>query len=109
MRRYWQDPAIYEIDPNRTDLAEEFRNNIRGPHSEELRYVLHRMRALPIKGKYVLLTKTNYREWVIGQLTGRRGEPARVVDERVFNDLDEAEWKVFKLRWRDLTGQELQM
>ena len=51
MRRYWEDPANYPIDPNRIDLAREFRDDIRGPHGEELRYILHRMRATPVKGK----------------------------------------------------------
>ncbi|MFK5057847.1 hypothetical protein ACI4AF_28405, partial [Klebsiella pneumoniae] len=39
----------------RLDLAREFRAKIRGPHSEELRALLNRMRWGPLKGCWVLV------------------------------------------------------
>ena len=108
MYRYWESTASYPVDPERTDLAREFRGNIRGPHSEELRYLLHRMRATPVRGKYVLIVVETFRKWRIGRI-GERNQPIEAVDDRIFDNLDEAEWAVFKLRWRDLTGQELRI
>ncbi|MDE0532979.1 MAG: hypothetical protein OXI01_16245 [Albidovulum sp.] len=106
MFRYWEDTAIYPIDPERVDLAREFRNSIRGPHSEELRFLLHRMRATQIRGKYVLVVVETFKMWRIGRIT-ERNQPIEAVDDRIFDSLDEAEWAVFELRWRDLTGQDL--
>lgn len=99
--------ASYSIDGSRTDLAAEFKANVRGPHSDELRRVLHRMRSGPLAGKYVLVVRKPFEEWVLGQLGAARGEPVQVHADRVFHSLDDAEWAVFKLRWRDLTGVDL--
>lgn len=108
MRRYWEDAAVYPVDPERTDLALEFKENIRGPHSEELRYILHRMRATPVRGKYILAIVEPFRSWRIARIS-ERGSPIEAVDDRIFTDPSEAEWEVFKMRWVDLTGQELRI
>ncbi|MDE2791783.1 MAG: hypothetical protein OXI81_15370 [Paracoccaceae bacterium] len=108
MYRYWEEAAIYPVDPGRVDLAREFRARIRGPHSEELRNLLHRMRAMPIRGKYVLVVVKPFRSWRIGRI-GERNQPIEAVDDRIFDSLDAAEWAVFRLRWRDLTGMELEL
>ncbi|MCY4463678.1 MAG: hypothetical protein OXC26_25275 [Albidovulum sp.] len=108
MFRYWEDTAIYPIDPERLDLAREFRSCIRGPHSEDLRFLLHRMRATQIRGKYALVIVKPFKEWRIGRIT-ERNQPIEAVDDRIFDNLDEAEWAVFKLRWKDLTGQDLNL
>ena len=109
MRRYDIYPVSYQVDPNRTDLAAEFRQNIRGPHSEELRKVLHRMRGMPISGKYVLIVREPFRKWRIGRLSGRRGDPVEDIDHAEFDSLDEAEWQIFRLRWQALTGLALEL
>ena len=103
------DPAdsVYAVDPARTDLAREFRANPRGPHGEELRRVLHRMRTTPLRGRYCAIVKEPFESWVVGRLSGVRGEPPEVFEERVFTDLDEVEWEVFRLRWKQLTGEDL--
>ena len=107
MHCYWDGAAIFPVNPDRIDLAREFRDNIRGPHGEELRYLLHRMRATPVRGKYVLVVVEAMKAWRIGRI-GERNQPIEAVDDRIFDDLDEAEWAVFKLRWRDFTGRELE-
>ena len=103
------DPAdsVYRIDPARTDLAREFMGNVRGPHGEELRRVLHRMRTTPLRGRYCAIVREPYESWMIGRLSGVRGEPPEVLEDRVFTDLDEVEREVFRLRWQQLTGKEL--
>ena len=103
------DPAdsVFPVDPARTDLAREFRANPRGPHGEELRRVLHRMRTTPLRGRYCAIVKEPFESWVIGRLSGVRGAPPEVFEDRVFTDLDEVEWEVFRLRWKQLTGEDL--
>ena len=103
------DPAdsVFAVDPARTDLAREFRANVRGPHGEELRRVLHRMRTTALRGRYCAIVKEPFESWVIGRLRGVRGEPPEVFEDRVFTDLDEVEWEVFRLRWKQLTGEDL--
>ena len=40
-------------------------------------------------------------------MSGQRGVPAAPIDHDVFTDLAEAEWAVFRRRWRELTGEDL--
>lgn len=106
------DPAAahFPIDPARLDLVEEFRRNPRGRHSDELQKILHRMRWAgdPMEsGRYILVTLDPGRRWTLARLPRTRGIPVEIFPNRVFTSLVEAEWVVFKLRWRALTGQEL--
>ena len=95
---------MYRIDPGRTDLAEEFRRNPFGPHSAELQKVLNVMRWEPIEGKYVLVNTVPHKEWCLAQLPGKRGVPVTLHEDIVFTDLGEAEWYIFRLRWKKHTG-----
>ena len=97
---------MYKIDPDRADLAEEFRANPFGPHGAELQKVLNVMRWEPIEGKYVLVNTVPHKEWRLAQLPGKRGAPVTMHDV-TFTDLGEAEWYIFKLRWKKHTGVEL--
>ncbi len=98
---------MYEIDPKRKDLAREFRARPYGRHSAELQRVLNRMRGGANPGRYVLICTKPHREWVLGRLGAHRGAPITTVPGYVFTSHAEAEWTVFKLRWKELTGQEL--
>ncbi len=100
-------PSHYRIDATRTDLARAFRQRPLGPHSPDLQHIVNRMRWSPLAGRHVLVTRVPYREWVLGTLTGRRGEPPVIDDSQVFHTLEEAEWAVFKLRWQAITGEAL--
>ena len=46
---------------------------------------------------------------MIGRLSGVRGEPPEIFEDRVFTSLDEVEWEVFRLRWKQLTGADLEV
>ena len=94
--------AFANPDPS---LAEAFRRRPFGPHGPELQRLLWAMRGPPLEGKYVLLCTKPHREWVLGRLTGTAEEPIERVAGHVFADLATAEWEVFKLRWRGLTGR----
>lgn len=108
MQLYDERTASYRIDPTRVDLAREFRRCVRGPHSDELRRVLHRMRSGSLEGKHVLVCLEPRKKWMLAQLQGP-GRPVRRHANRVFTSLEDAEWEVFKLRWKDLTGRDLDL
>jgi N,N-dimethylformamidase len=98
---------MYEIDPERLDLAREFKACIYGRHSGELQRVLNRMRGGANAGRYVIICTKRHREWVLARMGQRAGHPLEPVPGCVFQSEEEAEWMVFKLRWRELTGREL--
>lgn len=97
---------MFEIDPSRIDLAQEFRRQPFGRHSAELQRVLNRMRSEPLQGHYVLLRDGRFGPWRLAQL-GRRPQDPFTLTGHVFRDRLEAEWVVFRLRWQRLTGKEL--
>lgn len=97
------------IDPERLDLAREFYRNPWGPHSAELQRILNVMRAAPVAGKHVILMSGPYRRWSVARLTGVRGEPAEKIEGLSFDNPEDAERTVFKLRWAAHTGQPLNL
>lgn len=101
------DAAHYEVDPQRLDLAAEFRRAPRGPHSDELQRVLHRMRWQSPGGRHALVAIEPGRRWMLARIPAGRDEPIETFPDTVFTDTAEAEWLVFRLRWRELTGHEL--
>ena len=102
-----EDIQMYKIDPSRKDLVEEFRANPVGHHSADLQQMLNVVRADPFPGKYVLLCVKPHQEWILGRLSGVRGDPVEVLDDQVFTRAEDAEWEVFRRRWKTLTGEDL--
>jgi hypothetical protein len=97
---------MYEIDPSRTDLADEFRDNPGGPHSPELTLVINRMRLMPVADKHVLICIERGRRWMLARIPAGRGMKIECFEDRVFTDYGAAVREVFRLRWQTLTGQE---
>jgi len=97
---------MYEIDPTRLDLAEEFRQKPYGRHSAELQRVLNRMRSEPFEGHYVLIREGRFGPYRLGRFGPSPADPIDFTGH-VFASAREAEWTVFKLRWQKLTGREL--
>lgn len=73
-----------------------------------LQRVLNLLRGGPKCGKYVLVVKEPFKRWVLGRLPADRGQPVKIIEDVEFTDLAAAEWEVFKLRWKDQTGQDLE-
>ena len=96
-----------QIDPNRTDLALEFKAKPIGPHSDELQKVLNVMRWQPNEGKYVLVRTDAGDAWCLGRLPARRGLEVEIFTDIRFEDHAQGLWHLFKLRWKCQTGQEL--
>jgi hypothetical protein len=99
--------SSYRVDPV-TDLryAQEFMAAPVGLHSPGLQRVLNAFRGEPLAGKYVLVEEIPHQRWRLARLTGERGKAVPVLDT-VFTDLLTAEREVFRLRWREHTGQDL--
>ena len=98
---------IAALRDSSSELYEEFSAAPVGKHSPNLQLLLLYMRGAPVKDKHVLVAETPHKSWVLGQLTGIRGNPVRVHPEVRFTDLDEAERHIFRLRWKTLMGLEL--
>lgn len=99
----------YDFDPRRLDLAREFRANIDGPHSKDLQQLLVRMRWGPVAGRYILLVLEPGKRWRLGRLPAERGQKVELFDDVEFTSLTDAEWHVFKLRWKDMSGAPLSL
>ncbi len=82
-------------------IAQEFRAAPIGSHSPALARVLSHLRAGPVAGKYCLICIRPHQEWGIARLSGKRGVPPSVQDNRVFHSIEAAEWEIFQLRWRE--------
>ena len=98
---------MYEIDPSRTDLIEEFRNNLYGPYSPELNLVVNRLRLMPLGDRHILVCTKSGREWMLAKMPSRRGAAVQLFKDRTFTNYDEGIWEVFRMRWETVTGESL--
>lgn len=96
---------VYKPTAGDRKLAEEFRNNPNGHHSKDLQRLLHVFRGADIEGKYVVLCNKPFKEWELGQTTGI-GKPMKRLGVK-YTNLKDAEWDVFKRRWKQHTGEKL--
>jgi branched-chain amino acid transport system permease protein len=85
------------------DLIEEHRKNPLGQHSDQLSRVLNFFRRGDVADKYAIIRqKGQFHAYKIVAFSGVRGAPPRLVDDRIYNDLNEAYHAVFLLRVNDL-------
>ena len=99
---------LYQIDSvGDLALAKAYRERPAGPHTPDLLRLLNRLRWEPMDDKYVLICLQRHRRWVLGKLDGGRGTPVRLIEDQVFTSRQDAEWAVFKRRWKKVTGQDL--
>lgn len=89
------------------ELYREYCETPVGAHSPNLQFVLQHFRKAPCAGKYVLVAVEPHRRWKLATLTGVRGDPVRILDDVVFDDIGEAERHVYRLRWKALCGEDL--
>ena len=98
----------YKISEADLPFAAEFRAQPIGYHSPGLQRVLNLLRGGPKAGKYVLVVHEPFKRWVLGRLPAERGMPVEILEDQVFTDLAEAEWAIFKLRWKAHGGPHLE-
>ena len=99
----------YRITEDDLKHAAEFRADPLGMPGPGLQRVMNLLRGGPKAGKYVLIIKEPFRRWVVGRLPEERGQPVEVMEDLEFTDLAEAEWEIFKIRWKENTGHDLEL
>ena len=87
-------------------LIEEFKKNPIGHHSPDLQQLLNRFRSVPMENKYCLVVIKPNREWQLAKTTGKPGVAVKLLQKK-FTSQSEAEWYVFRKRWKNLTGETL--
>jgi N,N-dimethylformamidase len=97
---------VFAIDPSRTDLALEFKRRPFGPHSPELQAVLNVLRSSRHCQNLLLVCTRPHAEWMLAEKQPG-GLPPRLLTDRVFTSLDDAEWHAFRIRWEAVTGRPL--
>ena len=95
---------MYEIDPTRTDLIEEFDRNPGGPYGPELTLVVNRLRLMPMEERTIIVCTRRGVEWTLARMPKARGDKLEYYDDLVFDDYDAATRKVFRMRWQAVTG-----
>ena len=104
-----RDPLMLErLKADSRALYEEFRATPVGKHTPNLQFILQLFRGAPVPGKYALVAVEPHRRWVLAQMTGRRGDPVVTYPDVTFTDLAEAERVVYRLRWKQLTGETIE-
>lgn len=98
---------MYAIDPDRTDLVDEFWASPGGPYSPELTLLVNALRLLPMEQRHILVCTRRGREWAIARMPGERGARLEYVEGGVFSDFTAASREVFRLRWQTATGRML--
>ena len=71
-------------------------------HNLDTLKILNKLRSTSNKGKSCLICIKHFEIWQLDKLTGQRGKPAVPIKNKYFNDLEEAERYVFKLRWKSI-------
>lgn len=98
---------IAALGSSAAELYAEFARTPVGKHSPNLQLVMLYMRGAPVPGKFVLVAEEPHRRWVLGELTGMRGDPVRLRPDIVYTDLAEAERDIYRRRWTALMGEEI--
>lgn len=88
---------------------EEMRANPIAPHSPGLQRVLNVMRLWRGGDQAILVARREFRDYVIGRMPERREDPIVIEDGPVFATREEAEWELFRRRWREHTGETINL
>jgi hypothetical protein len=96
---------MYQITDADAALLAEYRRTPKKHHSLALRRLLNRLRIEPMQGKIVICVHEAPKSWYLARMGERRGDPVRPYDNRVFENLADAEWALLKLRWEKHSGR----
>ena len=102
----------YKIKKNDYNLALEFKKNLYDKnfyHSPSLQRILNLIRSNYAEKKYVINKPSNKEIWYLANLTKKRGEKIKINYKISFNNILDAEWYVFKKRWKTHTGKSLKI
>lgn len=99
---------VYRIDAE-TDRTyiEEFRAAPIAPHSPGLQRVLNIMRLWRGGDQFILIAREEFADYVIGRMPPDRAQPIVIETDLSFSSREEAEWELFRRRWRQHTGEDI--
>jgi hypothetical protein len=101
---------VYRIDPDKDrQFIEEFRQCPIGAHSPGLMRLLTVMRNDPTGNQVILVCRKPFAEWVLGNMPPNRADPIVLEEGPIFTSREEAEWEMFRRRWRLLTGESINL
>jgi branched-chain amino acid transport system permease protein len=80
------------------EMIDAHRQTPSGPHSDALERVLNYFRRAAVTDKYAILTERPFAAYRVVALSGRRGVAPRIVDDRVYTSVAEAQHAVFLRR-----------
>jgi len=86
-------------------LIREYRTVPRRQWSIELKRLMNRLMIVPEEQRLVVVGLSRGGPWHLCQRKGIRGHPFVPLDERIFDKLADAQWEVFKQRWKVVTGE----
>ena len=98
---------IYKVSQQDHSVVEEFQQKPIGHHSPKLQRVLNVFRGEDPKDKYVLICTKPHKEWTLGLLSGERGKPVKILKDKVYTNVEDAEREIFRRRWKKYTGSEI--
>ncbi|MGQ4807601.1 N,N-dimethylformamidase beta subunit [Candidatus Entotheonellaceae bacterium PAL068K] len=98
---------MHSVDPERLDLAREFKHNPTGPHSPALQKLLKLLRWEPIAGRFVVVQPRRQGPWYLARTTGPKGHPLEIFYAHGYETQARAHWALFRKRWEQHTGQAL--
>ncbi|MBD1558195.1 hypothetical protein HC752_14750 [Vibrio sp. S9_S30] len=99
---------LYQIDPEKDLMfAREFLDKPLGSPSPGLSRVLNRLRYDPTGHQLFIFTKVPFKEFVLAEMPPEREKPLVFMEEFQFSSIEEAEVELFKMRWKALTGKDL--
>jgi len=84
------------------EIIEEHRQSPQGQHSEALERLLIYFRRRPQVGKYAIAAVEPFKAYRIVALSGHRGVPPRMVEDKTYASQTEAYHGVFLRRVQDL-------
>jgi branched-chain amino acid transport system permease protein len=84
------------------ELIEEFKQKPLGQHSEALERLLNYFRRQPQIDKYAVMVVEQFKAYRVVALSGYRGVPPRLVEDKVYSSVNEAYHAVFLRRIQDL-------
>jgi branched-chain amino acid transport system permease protein len=109
--RTWILPLLTDPAKRQALIAEHRRNPVGMPgkggkaavqHSDDLARVIDKFRRAPQAGKYVRVCVVPHKEYAIGVLSGVRGKPVKILENKTYMSEDECEHAIFVRRIDDL-------
>jgi len=97
---------VLNVDPHDLEPCKQFFDNPAGPHSPSLQRLLTIMRVDTVEDPRVIV-EAEGGGYGLGVVDDRRGEPVRIYEGVHFQNYEDAQRAMFKLRWEMLTGEVL--